>query len=282
MSVYFLEAIKCEKGDAGYNGSKPGDQLQKSAEGAEDFVGEVRMSEYRKFEKNGNYKIFRIKDEKQRQAFMEAAYFFVNSKKVGYSQPNRMSLYNKVKSMGYSHYKELNKDVEADCSSLMYTCAQLAGIKSWKSALCTADMMKALPNYPELEELTDKKYFSSDDYIIDGDIFVKNGHTATTKLIGSPTPEPTPEPEPPKPTPTPSVVPAPKKDTSLAGKYKNTTALNMRYGPSSANYEVEKVLAKGARVTCYGYCNSSETWILVIDSTGVTGWCSLKYLTRIT
>lgn len=277
MSVYFLEAIKCEKGDAGYNGSKPGDQLQKSTEGVDDFSGEVRMSDYRKFEKNGKYKIFRIKDEKQRKAFMEAAYFFVNSKKVGYSQPNRLSLYNKVKSMGYSHYKELNKDVEADCSSLMYTCAQIVGIKSWKN-WNTTSMLSNLPNVPELEELTDKKYFSSDEYIIDGDIFVKDGHTATTKLVGTPTPEPTPEP----PKPTPEVQPASTKDSSLAGKYKTTTALNMRYGPSSANYEVEKVLAKNSCVTCYGFCNSSKTWLLVIDSVGVTGWCSLKYLSRIT
>ena len=281
MSVYFLEAIKCEKGDAGYNGSKPGDQLQKVAEGVDDFSGEVRMSEYRKFEKDGNYKIFRIKDEDQRKKFVESAYFFVNSLMVGYSQPNRMTLYNKIKSMGYSHYKELNKNVECDCSSLMYTCAQLAGIKSWKSALCTADMMKALPKYPELEELTDKKYFSSDEYLIDGDILVKNGHTATTKLKAvQPTPEPTPEPTP-TPTPKPDVLPAPCKDSSLAGKYTVTTALNMRTGYST-KYPVIRVLEKGERVTNYGYCDSTKKWLYIIDKYGQVGWVSKAYLKKIT
>ena len=57
MSVNILEAIKAEDGSAGYNDKvKPGDQLQKVNEGVEDFVGEVRMSDYRKFEKNGKYK----------------------------------------------------------------------------------------------------------------------------------------------------------------------------------------------------------------------------------
>ena len=212
---------------------------------------------------------------------MEAAYFFVNSLRVGYSQPNRMTLYNKVKSMGYNNYRNLNKDVECDCSSLMFVCAQLAGIKSWKSALCTADMMNALPKYPELEELKDSKYFSSDKYLIDGDIFVKNGHTATTKLI-SVEPEPAPEPQPePKPEPKPDVIPAPAKDSSLAGKYKTTTALNMRTGYST-KYPVIRVLEKGEKVTNYGFCSKDKIWLYILDKYGQVGWASRAYLVKIT
>lgn len=284
--VYILEALHSEDGSAGYNDRvKPGDQLQKLNESNQDRVGEVRVSDYRKFEKNGKYKIFRIKDEKQRKTFVEAAYFFVNSKYVGYSQPHRLTLYNKVKSMGYANYENLNKNVEADCSSLMFTCAQIAGIKNWKDWV-TSEMMTKLSTVPELEELTDKKYFESSDYLIPGDVLVKNGHTGCTYGYGDKVdpdikPEPTPTPEP-EPTPSGKVVPASTKDSSLAGKYKVVTDLNLRYGPDSTKYGVIRVLKAGERIINYGYCNKQKTWLLIQDKYGNEGWSSRAYLSKIT
>ena len=277
--VYILEALHTEKGDAGYNGSKPGDQLQKVAEQAEDFSGEVKMSEYRKFEKNGKYKIFRFKDREQAKAFVEAALFLVNSKHLGYSQPNRLSCYNKIRSMGYANYKKLDKDVEADCSSLMFTCAQIVGVKSWKD-WNTYAMLDNLSKVGELEELTDKKYFSSSDYLEDADVLVKEGHTGCI-YVKEETPEPTPEPQP-QPKPDQKVVPASTKDSKLAGKYKATTDVNLRYGPDSTKYDVIRVVKSGEKVVNYGYTNKQRTWLLVQDKYGNEGWISKAYLKKIT
>lgn len=171
--AYILEAMGAENGTAGWGGSEPGDQKQKESP---DYYGEVRIDEYRKFEKNGDYKIFRIVDEKQRAKFWKAAYFFVNSKRVGYSQKNRLTLYNACKDLGFDNYEKLNKNVECDCSSLMYTCAKIAGIKGWSNWV-TADMMTKLEKVPGLELLTDKKYYNGPNYLKSGDVLVKNGHT---------------------------------------------------------------------------------------------------------
>lgn len=58
------------------------------------------------------------------------------------------------------------------------------------------------------------------------------------------------------------------------------SSLNMRRGPGTS-HAVVKVLKNGENVRCYGYYSkiNGTVWPLVVDSTGVTGYCSKKYLT---
>lgn len=57
------------------------------------------------------------------------------------------------------------------------------------------------------------------------------------------------------------------------------SALNMRTGASTKK-SIIKALPRGSKVNCYGYYSISgtTTWLLVQDSTGQTGFCSLQYL----
>lgn len=57
------------------------------------------------------------------------------------------------------------------------------------------------------------------------------------------------------------------------------SALNMRRG-AGASRGILKTLAKGDKVTCYGYYtqNGSTIWLYVKDQSGTVGYCSKKYL----
>ena len=282
MSVYFAEAYCDENKKDGYEGSKAGDQLQTVSEQSEDFVGECRLSKWRDMKATV---VFRYKDREKAKAHAEAAKFFVDSKYVGYSQPNRLTLKNKIKSLGYANYKKLNKNVECDCSSLQCLCSNIVGIsevKDWNTAAMLTEYAK-LTDY--FESLYDEKYLRSPDYLMEGDILVRNGHTACVIGNGDKVnPEPTPAPTPVNPNDKDGngkidvLQPAKSFNSSIAGKYVATTAVNLRYGPSSAKYDVITVVKEGETVTNYGYYTND--WYYVRTSKGLIGFIKSTYLKK--
>lgn len=77
-----------------------------------------------------------------------------------------------------------------------------------------------------------------------------------------------------------TVDPAKEFSTHYAKTYTVTaSALNMRRGAATTK-QVLKVLPKGSKVTNYGYYtkNGATVWLLVVDTAGNKGYCSLKYL----
>lgn len=65
--------------------------------------------------------------------------------------------------------------------------------------------------------------------------------------------------------------------SSIAGTYKTTTELNLRYGPSSDKYEVIEELPKGTKVQCYGYYTGA--WYYVVAN-GKTGFVHSDYIAK--
>lgn len=263
MSVYLAEAYYDENHKTGYEGTKPGDQIQTVAEGSRDKIGELRMSDWR--DMNATM-IARYKDRDLAKAHSEAATFFVNSKRVGYSQPNRLSLKKYIKTIGYSNYKDLDKDKEADCSSLQCLCCNLVGISDVKDWNTTA----MLANFPKLTKWFDIYYrdknpemFTDKSNLLDGDILIRDGHTACAVVTEDPKP-----------------VKPKSKDESLAGDYKTTQAVNLRYGPSSSKYDVIRCLNADEIVSCDG--SYTKDWYYVTTKKdNLVGYVKKDYLEKI-
>ena len=256
--VYLAEAYYDENHQTGYEGTNPGDQIQKVPEQQRDPVGEVRVSDWRDMRAT---MLCRFKDKALADAFAEAAKFFANSKYVGYSQPNRLSLKKYIKSIGYKNYKNLDRNKECDCSSLMCFCCNLVGI----SEVGNWNTTKMLVEFPKLTKyfdiITDQSYIKNINNMQNGDILIRDGHTAGAIVEGE---EPT-EPVKPK-----------SKDESIAGTYIATTAVNLRYGPSSSKYDIVRVVNENEAVTCDG--SYTDDWYYVKTSDNLEGYIKKDYL----
>ena len=280
MAVYLAEAYYDENHKTGYEGTKPGDQIQNVKDGDRDKIGELRMSDWRDMSAT---LIARYKDRELAKKHSEAASFFVNSKRVGYSQPNRLSLKNYIKSIGYSNYKNLDKDKEADCSSLQCLCCNLVGIsevKDWNTTAMLGEFPKLTKYYKiiyrnqkDYDNDKKKKLFTDKDDVVvdssvftdksklkDGDILIRDGHTACAVVTEDPKP----------------VAPE-SKDTSIAGKYKATEAVNLRFGPSSSKYDVIRALSKDEEVTCDGSYTGDWYYVTTVKD-NIVGYVKKDYL----
>ena len=274
-TVYIAEAMRSEndKDKTGWGGNtQPGDQMLVVAEGVVDYKGEVRIDPWR----SGFTVVFRYKDREKAKAHAEAASFFCNSKHVGYSQKNRLTLKNAVKSLGYANYKKLNKDKETDCSALQCLCSNIVGIsavKDWNSDAMIKEYAKLTDDFITL---TDSKYLDSSDYLMEGDILVKSGHAACVCNDGPKAYEEI-NPDDKDNNGKIDTLQKPKsKDLAIAGKYKATEDVNMRYGPSSKEYDIIQVLKKDVEVICDG--SYSGDWYYVKTSDGVYGFVKKDYL----
>ena len=97
---------------------------------------------------------------------------------VGYDQYGRNTLHTKAKAAGFDIAK-ISEPCECDCSSLMHVCAIAGGAKLnyGSNGLTTRNMVTAFVGSGDYVKLTDSKYLTSDQYLLRGDILVKNGHT---------------------------------------------------------------------------------------------------------
>lgn len=108
------------------------------------------------------------------------------NKNVGYDQYGRNTLHTQSKAVDFDLSK-ITDPCECDCSSLMHVCAIAGGAKLnyGSNGLTTRNMVTAFVGSGDYVKLTDSKYLTSDQYLLRGDILVKNGHTVMVLENGS-------------------------------------------------------------------------------------------------
>ena len=286
VQVLMSEAYCDENKKAGYEGCKPGDQLQKVKSGSDDYVGEVRISKYRNFATI----VLRYKEKERRHIHAEASKFFSNSNLVGYSQPDRLSLNNEVVRVGLANYRNIANKCNCDCSSLQALCARIAGVSGFKN-WATADMVagftklykyqrgeiakKDVPSdFLALDQyfsvLMELKYTQNSDFLLEGDLLLKNGHIACNITDGASS------------TKYSTLEKQAGSDPSRKGTYVVNCPLNLRYG-SSTDYEIIKVLKAGEKLkSSYGRYGANPKWLKVKEvSTGIIGYVNSDYITKL-
>lgn len=106
---------------------------------------------------------------------------------VGYDQGQRLTYYNALKEANWKPV-EIKKKCEADCSA-----GTLANLIAVGHEVKNERLMKLNPNgttstildqisKSDFEILTDKKYLTSDEYLLDGDILLAKGHHVCVNL----------------------------------------------------------------------------------------------------
>lgn len=218
-----------------------------------------------------------LRPPKNAETIIKQAYAAAANDKIGYDQNERTTLYTQAVKVAYELSK-ITTACECDCSSLVAVLALAAGFSVNKD-MYTGNEVSALTG------VGFTKIAYSESALVAGDILWRSGHTAvyvgtsntytasgSTSSSGSSSLSTT-------------LQSAKSKDTSLAGSYTTTTALNLRYGPDSSKYASMVTMPKGTTVTCYGYytANGSTKWLYVVATVGgkqYTGFCSSAYLTK--
>ena len=268
-------AIRNEKGS--YTGGKKGDQTKK----------EILIQEWYLHVKG--WIVIRAKDPEVREKLAQAMEMICANDNFGYGQDYRLSGFNEAKKVGFDPSKVKVK-CGLDCSQSVRVALHYAGIKC--ENFRTRTMRKVLEATGKFEILTSDKYCKSSDYLLRGDILLTAkvpGHTAVNLTDGAKIKEQ-------------NIIKNEEQDTkketsntkynkdkvkvakyyskSLAGTYKTTTALNLRYGAGATQSKI-LTIPKGEKVKCYGYYNKvlKTKWYLV-EFDGYVGYCSSKYLKK--
>ena len=228
-----------------------------------DYKGEVGMENW--YLHKLGWRVFRCKDPAKAEKIawdMEAA---CNNKYIGYDQNQDQTLYNVAKPLGFDCSK-VKTSCETDCARLVRVCVLYAGITV--ADFYTANEASALMATGQFTELTDSKFTTSSDYLKRGDILVtkSKGHSAVVLSNGAANDN--------KPQ---------KYDAAVGGTYQVTDGnkLNMRIG-AGTNYAVLEVLQSKTKLPCDGHytMNGSTKW-LYVQHDDVYGYCSTKYLKKV-
>ena len=112
---------------------------------------------------------------------VEVALKLAKGNLVGYDQNQRNTLHTAMKAVGHNPDK-LKTKCETDCSAFMTECAIAGGCKELEysgNAPTTSTMRKIFTATGKYKALTDSKYLTSDKYLRQGDIILKEkSHTA--------------------------------------------------------------------------------------------------------
>lgn len=186
MRVWICDAAKDENGWDGYEGSIPGNQFKQT--GNPKYPDECRcilMSEMGDFWwKNRNTLVFRCRDAELAEAIAIRMRQLVDNPHVGYSQPNRKGVYEKL--MKNPDPSKISVDVEGDCSSCMNSVVYVTfksvkhpELKKIKPLARTIDMPAMYNAIDEFEEVTAQVDLATGKGLLRGDILViPNSHTA--------------------------------------------------------------------------------------------------------
>ena len=155
------------RGDGGgIDGRIPGDQDGR----------EVRIQTY--YAKNDAGKpwthVLRARDPDLAERIAVNMTTLAENENIGYSQKRRMTWFNSAKSQGGNIAKAAG---DCDCSSGVSGGTQLAGGKV-KANLATSNMLQGFQSSGQFEILTDAKHLTSADFLLRGDILLRQGHTA--------------------------------------------------------------------------------------------------------
>lgn len=121
--------------------------------------------------------VIRAKDDDVRIKIACAMVSACNNNNIGYDQSNRSGLYNAVKNVEWNPAKCTVK-TECDCSALVRVCVAYALGKA-VADFNTSSEVSVLKATGAFDILTDAKYTTSQDYLLEGDILVtkSKGHT---------------------------------------------------------------------------------------------------------
>lgn len=206
---------------------------------------------------------------------------------VGYDQGQRGTYYSHLKASNYNP-AQITIACEGDCSSTTASNVKAVGYRKGIAALqnvnsgCTTRNLRAALKAAGFKELTESKYLTSDKYLMKGDVLLYEGHhTAINISNGSAAGGTTTNAD----GKIKKLAAASKFSKSLAGSYKTTAELNLRYGAGSDKYAVAALMPKGTTFKCYGYYseNNGTKWyfgITVVNGKQYTGFASSKYLKK--
>lgn len=151
--------------ETGSTDGKRGDQTGK----------EVRLQEWYLSGKKWDL-VLRCKDERNRILIAEDAIAGARNAHLGYSQPDRYSAYDIVKSLGYD-LTLLDKDANCDCSQLATIASNFAGYAIPRDTY-TGNMRSRYSATKGFKILTAAKYTSYYNKLVPGDVLVREGHHA--------------------------------------------------------------------------------------------------------
>lgn len=221
-------------------------------------------------------KLIRAKDPVIAEKIAIACEAACNNDNIGYDQNQRLTLNAEAKKVNHV-LANIKTKCECDCSSLVGECVIAAGINV-SPAVTTRNMVAVFNATGQFEILTDSKYLNNQNYLKRGDILVKEGShtvcvlTSGNKIIGNIT----------QTTEAKKVSHAQNKDLKVAGKYKTTSNLNLRYTPGViTNDNIVCVIPSGAFVQCYGYYTTvnNTKWYLIVYK-DKSGFVSSNYLKK--
>ena len=186
-----------EKGQA--HGGKAGDQNGK----------EVKITNWYSYGKIGWDVVIRPKDRKKAHRMAEAMKAACANDNIGYDQWEREKLLTEVKKVG-NDFSKITTPTETDCSALVAAVIVATGTpeekmrnKNRENKLAyTGDLKSLCAASGEFTILTEKKYLTSGDYLLEGDIILNEKHHVAiaiengSKAEVSPVPTPDPIPYP--------------------------------------------------------------------------------------
>lgn len=119
--------------------------------------------------------VIRPKSESTAKKIAQAMIDACNNNNIGYSQKDRLSLYNLASKNGYKISK-VGK-CNTDCSALVSVCVNAAGIKV-ASTMYTGNELSLLKATGKFTIYTSTDYTKSSSKLRTGDILLRQGHTA--------------------------------------------------------------------------------------------------------
>lgn len=130
--------------------------------------------------------VLRFSDEKIRHYIATLAREAANNDNIGYDQSQRTTFWLQLKQCGYRP-KNIKTKCEGDCSAGVTAIVKATGYLLGNSALrnvpitTTAYLESALKK-AGAKALKDKKYLTSDNYLLEGDILLYPGHHTAINL----------------------------------------------------------------------------------------------------
>lgn len=130
--------------------------------------------------------VLRAKDKNTREKLAQAMEMACKNESIGYAQNTRNTLWNNIKNYQFNPSKT-TKAVNTDCSALVCVCCAYAGVpihylQIGTNSLTTSTLRKYLLSSGMFEALTNKKYLTSDKYLLRGDILLYEGHHTAINL----------------------------------------------------------------------------------------------------
>jgi len=228
--------------------------------------------------------LLRPKDVSVANSIAKAMQSACDNENIGYCQGHRTTVIMQLQK--YGSMAAISEKTEADCSSLVRGCCIEAGFDPGN--FNTANEAACLEKTGKFEK---RVSVTSSTSLHNGDVLVTKtkGHTVVV-VSGNPrggssavsTSEPSGNNGN---TLIRKMQSAKSRNNSLAGTYKTTANLNLRYGPGKDKYDSIVILPAGTKCQCYGYYTSASgvKWLYVVasvDGKQYTGFVSIRYLTK--